>query len=107
MHTYFTQKLLLNGVQPSIGFLCDDPEVVVHDHLAEEATASQQHGQVPIDAVAEGQHDDIRRELKKEFIKTNSKVEIALKKSDSSYNDFDILLLTSVTSLRSFCLWAW
>ena len=40
---------------------------MVDDHLAEEATSSQQHGQVPIDTVAEGQHDDIRRELRKEI----------------------------------------
>ena len=41
----------------------DDLEVVVDDHLAEEATPSEQHGHVPIDAVAEGQQDDVRRKL--------------------------------------------
>ena len=40
---------------------------MVDDHLAEEATGSQQHGQVPINTIAEGQHDDIRRELRKEM----------------------------------------
>lgn len=54
-------------IQPSFGVLSDDLEVVVDDHLAEETTCSQQHGQVSIDAVAESQHDHIRRELKKYF----------------------------------------
>ena len=40
---------------------------MVDDHLAEEARCSQQHCQVPINTIAEGQHDDIRRELIKEM----------------------------------------
>ena len=64
--TYFSQQLLLYRIQPSVKLFSDDLEVVVDDHLAEEATCSEQHGHVPIDAVAEGQYDDIRSELRKE-----------------------------------------
>ena len=63
--TYISQKLFLNRIQPSLWILRNDLEVVVDDHLAEKAAFSQQHDQVTIDAVAEGQHDDIRCELKK------------------------------------------
>ena len=64
--TYLGQKLLLNRIQPGMRILSDDLEVVVYDHLAEETTSSQHHDHVPIDGVTEGQHDDIRGELRKE-----------------------------------------
>ena len=64
--TYIVQKHFLDGIQPCTRILSYDLEVVVDDHLAEEAAYSQQHGKVSIDAVAEGQYDDIRRELRKE-----------------------------------------
>ena len=44
---------------------------MVDDHLAEEATSSQQDGQVPVDREAGGQHDDIWCELRRKIFMSN------------------------------------
>ena len=66
--THHFQQLLLHRIQASVRLFSNALEVVVDDHLAEVAACSEQHGHVPIDAVAEGQHYDIWIKLGKELL---------------------------------------
>ena len=57
--TYFSQQLLLYRIKPSVRIFSNELEVVVYDHLAEQAACSEHHGHIPIEAEAIGQYDDI------------------------------------------------
>ena len=63
MSTYFFQKLPLVLIQLRLRVLGQHLEVVAENHDGEEPASSEQHGDVAVEGVAEGQHDDVRFEL--------------------------------------------
>ena len=67
MSTYFFQKLPLVLIQLRLRVLGQHLEVVAENHDGEESASSEQHGDVAVEGVAEGQHDDVRFKLSKYF----------------------------------------
>ena len=61
------QKIPLDLIQLRLRILGQHLEVVAEDHDGEESAASEQHGDVAVEGVAEGQHDDVRLKLRKYF----------------------------------------
>ena len=63
------QKIPLDSIQLRLGILGQDLDVVAENHDREEPTSSEQHGDIAVDGVTEGQHDDIRFKLREDIIK--------------------------------------
>ena len=61
------QKFPLDLIQFCLRILGQHLEVVADDHGGEEPASSEQHGDVAVEGVAEGQHDDVRIKLRKYF----------------------------------------
>ena len=59
------QKIPLDLIQLRLWVLGQHLEVVAEDHDGEEPASSEQHGDVAVEGVAEGQHDDVRFKLRK------------------------------------------
>ena len=62
IQTYLHDDLTLDLIKFSSSVCSDHPEIIVEDHLAEHSLASEQHGDVPVEREAPGQHDDVRTE---------------------------------------------
>ena len=63
MITDLFQKIPLDLIQLRLRVLGQHLEVVAEDHDGEDAASSEQHGDVAVKRVAEGQQDDIGFEL--------------------------------------------
>ena len=61
------QKIPLYIIQLRLRILGQHLEVVADDHGGEDPASSEQHGDVAVDGVAEGQQDDVGFELMKYF----------------------------------------
>ena len=55
IQTYLHDDLTLDLIKFSSSVCSDHPEIIVEDHLAEHSLASEQHGDVPVEAVTPSQ----------------------------------------------------
>ena len=53
--TYLFDDLSLGVIEPGERVGRDDPEIIVEDHQTEHSLASEQHGDVPVEAVTPSQ----------------------------------------------------
>ena len=65
--TDLVQKIPLYIIQLRLRILGQHLEVVADDHGGEDPASSEQHGDVAVDGVAEGQQDDVGFKLRKYF----------------------------------------
>ena len=61
------EKIPLDLIQLRLRVLGQHLEVVAENHDGEDAASSEQHGDVAVEGVAEGQHDDVWFKLGKYF----------------------------------------
>ena len=55
LETYLRDDLSLDVIELSCRVASDHPEVIVEDHQTEHSLASEQHGDVPVEAVTPSQ----------------------------------------------------